>query len=214
MRYDLGPLADLLATLRQVQGHGGTVYLLVDPAEVDRMREDDRAVLLAGAQLIDRVVPNGPAAPALYRVSIPPAPDSVPSEHKVRVTFGDEISLRGYDISAPRASPTADVTVTLYWEAVQPPRHDYSVFIHVDDLTGRTVAQSDGFPVNGELPTTRWSPGYAVEDVHHIKLPSASVSGRLRIIAGLYRLDTQERLWPADDHGRLPDNFVSLGTLP
>jgi hypothetical protein len=210
MRYDLGPLTDLLATLREVQGHGGTVYLLVDPAEVETMRQSDRAVLLAGAQLVGRVVPNGPAAPGLYRVNVPPEPDNIPAEQQTRVTFGDEIALRGYDISTSSASPGADVMVTLYWQALRPPRYDYSVFIHVDDAAGHTVAQSDGYPVGGEFPTTHWSFGYAIVDVHHIHMPDAPASGPLRIIAGLYRLDTMERLWPADGHGPLPDNFVSL----
>jgi Dolichyl-phosphate-mannose-protein mannosyltransferase len=212
-RYDVGPLPDLLTTLQAVSRNGGPIYLLAENWELDTIRGSDRAILLAGAQPVAQSGPAGPARASLFRLHVPPPAGELHAQHDANAAFGDEISLLGYDLSGDRARPGDDVTVTLYWQAIRPPTYDYSVFIHVDDPFGRTLAQSDSLPVQGTLPPTRWPPGFAVTDVHRISLPKTAPAGPLRVIVGLYRTDTMERLWPSDAHGRLADNFVTLGPL-
>jgi hypothetical protein len=57
-------------------------------------------------------------------------------------------------------------------------------------------------------------PGIAVDDTHHITLPAALPSGEYTVTAGLYRLDTGQRL-TADPPGPEPGSaLVGLTSIP
>ncbi|MCP5095229.1 MAG: hypothetical protein GY943_06735 [Chloroflexi bacterium] len=103
--------------------------------------------------------------------------------------FSDEILLQGYDLET--AGGTVDVT--LYWQALQPMTHSYTVFMHVIDADGQLVAQHDGLPMQGNVPTTCWVSGEMIADKHTLDLPE-NVDGQLSFVTGLYRLETGERL--------------------
>jgi hypothetical protein len=66
------------------------------------------------------------------------------------------------------------------------------VFVHVVDASGRLVAQGDGPPLGGAYPTSLWEPGELVEDEYVL----GAASGR--VLIGLYRPDTGERLRTGD----------------
>jgi hypothetical protein len=209
-RYDLGSVPDLLSTLQAVRRAGGSIYLLVDDSEIAAIERSDRDILLAGAHVVGQAGPRLDPT-TLFLLNIPPPPNDLRVEHPTSVDYGGEIRLRGFDLSDTSLRPGQDLTVTLYWEATQPPTYDYTVFIHVDDPTGQKITQSDSLPAN--FPPTRWPVGFVVTDVHHLTLPRAPLRGPLRVIVGLYRKDTLVRLWPSDAGGRLPDNFFPLGQL-
>ena len=48
------------------------------------------------------------------------------------------------------------------------------------------VAQSDGPPAGGLLPTYAWDPGEIVADPHNLWLPDRLAPGDYTLIAGLY----------------------------
>jgi hypothetical protein len=80
--------------------------------------------------------------------------------------------------------------VQLLWQAVQPPTHSYSVFVHVSDrehILGPDdlMAQQDNIhPVSGFYPTTNWRAGELVQDTYHIPLPPDRTLQK--VVVGLY----------------------------
>ena len=74
--------------------------------------------------------------------------------------FGDAIEFAGYTL---QAAPEA-LTLDLLWHALATPDSDLIAFIHVEDASGRIVAQSDTVPANWSRPTTGWLPGEYVLD--------------------------------------------------
>lgn len=99
------------------------------------------------------------------------------------VRFGDAIELAGYD-----AEVTQDKThLVLYWRARGAVEQDYTVFAHAFDVNGKRIGQVDQQPQAGNYPTSIWSAGEMIRD--EIVLPKAA-----RVIVGLYRADTGERL--------------------
>ncbi len=119
------------------------------------------------------------------------------------------IAIRPHPITAPLAtSPLAATTdiqllsataklvaenslfVSLQWQALSPPDHDYSVFVHVSDrpqivTSDDIIAQGDRrHPVAGFYPTTNWRTGELVQDNYLISLPDGRIP---RLVAvGLY----------------------------
>jgi len=112
---------------------------------------------------------------------------------RVEANFANQIELIGYD-----ANVTGDqLALVLYWRARVAPEHDYTVFIHALDAGGNIVAQVDRQPQDGNYPMSLWDAGEQVRDEYALTLPASAQ----RIIVGLYRAETGERLLVSDrDH--------------
>ncbi len=77
---------------------------------------------------------------------------------------------------------------------MRPPAADYTLFVHLRDTTGRTIAQADGEPQSGAYPTSFWDPGEVVSDERRITIPTGTTAGAYKLVLGLYHLATGERL--------------------
>jgi hypothetical protein len=123
---------------------------------------------------------------------VPNATDAV-IQHPQVARLDDQVTFLGYDLSETEARPGDVVTVALHWVA-GPPRPDYTVFLHLIDQTGKTVAQVDSQPRNGEYPTSMWDDSEYVKDDYELTLPANLPSGVYRLEAGMYQLATGQRL--------------------
>lgn len=110
---------------------------------------------------------------------------------------GDSGDARAADpAAAPRVTlpPGSTLGVTFAWEADARPRRNYSVFLHLRDAAGNTLAQADGWPACGLAPTSEWKPGVPVYDGHALRLPPDLPPGTYEVRAGLYDPETGARL--------------------
>jgi hypothetical protein len=122
------------------------------------------------------------------------------------VTLGGAVTLQSAAYTA-RAAPGGAVTVELDWRDVHPLAAPYSVFVHLDTVHGKLVAQHDGVPAAGLSPTERWQPGEVIADRHGLLLPAGLPAGAYLLHAGIYRV--------GGNRLTLPDgqNQVELGTV-
>ncbi len=158
--------------------------------------------------------PDGTAAefPVLAQVRVAPERSLVVSpQHPLDYRLGEEITLTGYDLSGPIQSG-ASLTVTLYWRADELPRGDYVAFVHLLDDADQLLAQHDGPPRYGRYPTPAWRPGDLIPDEHVLEVPMLSPRQRVRLVVGMYRPDTLERLPTVGPDGPLPDGLILLLT--
>jgi hypothetical protein len=84
--------------------------------------------------------------------------------------------------------------VTLHWHALETPDKDYHTFVHLLDAEGSIVAQDDGVPGDGELPSRGWLPGEYLVDHRVLQLPFDVADGVYTLGVGLYDPATGERL--------------------
>jgi len=142
------------------------------------------------------------------RVPIPAAPDTT-----LDAGLGPAIKLTGSTVQRPPARPDT-LTLTLFWQAVASPAADYTIFVHLRDEAGVTVAQADSQPLDGAYPTSRWQPPETIITPLTLPLPAVLPGGTYRLYTGLYRLDTLERLPVANDSSG--ENAIAVGevTLP
>ncbi len=138
-------------------------------------------------------------------------PDRTPlpahPEVALETQLGDTIRLTGYALHI--SDQTLDVS--LFWEPLVSPAFDYTVFLHLRDQNGTTVAQRDTQPLDGIYPTSAWQPGEQVIDLVSLPLPADVPPGTYILYAGMYRLDTLERLPVTND--KSGENAVILGEV-
>jgi hypothetical protein len=121
--------------------------------------------------------------------------------------FGGQIALAGYQFE-----PGDDyIRVFIAWQSLQSDLSDYTVFVQLLDAeTNKRAAGVDSPPLEGQWPTSRWVQGEVVADHYTVALPAGFKPGYYKVIVGLYRPDTGERLTLGDgqDHWTLPWTFI------
>ncbi len=138
-----------------------------------------------------------------------PTPTEFAVDYRLDTAQGP-IKLVGFDAPS-RVQPGEDVRVTLLWTAVGEIADNYKVFIHVLRKDGTLAAQSDGFPVFGFYPTTRWQPGDFIRDEHLIAPVEDLARGDYTLVVGLYIEESATRSPVYDGDGaRVPDDRIVL----
>lgn len=126
------------------------------------------------------------------------------------VEFERQVALTGYQFE-----PTEDyLAVTVAWRAMQSHLPDYTVFTQLLDVdTNNRVAGFDTQPRRGEYPTSRWIKDEVVVDRYVVAVPPDLEPGYYKIIVGLYRPETGQRLRLANgqDHWLVPWTFIWKG---
>jgi hypothetical protein len=106
-----------------------------------------------------------------------------------RETDGDWVPLvEGEPIAAGDR-----VKVRLVWRALAEMDQDYTAFVHLQTSDGTVWGQHDGQPANGRYPTSYWREDDLVVDEHDFVV-NEGASGPAILLAGMYRLETMERL--------------------
>lgn len=156
----------------------------------------------ANGDLVDPIVGTVSLRPNVW-------PRSTPHQ-TVEVDFGQQIKLLGYDVkqlpqreglhrltssaavitlTQPIAAPLG---LTLYWQALDSPRQDLTLFMHL--LDSATQAQRAGFDAPPRYPTHFWQVGDTIIDPRHLTLPPDLAPGRYTLSIGWYHPETYQRL--------------------
>ncbi|MBI1878124.1 MAG: hypothetical protein HYR94_07845, partial [Chloroflexi bacterium] len=91
--------------------------------------------------------------------------------------------------------PGLSLPILLQWVADQPPSTDFTVFLHLLSPDGRLVAQDDAYPTwLTPQPTSQWPLQQPILDSHRLNLPADLSPGIYTLQAGLYDVQTLERL--------------------
>ncbi len=127
--------------------------------------------------------------------------DRVPPESEAVGAFANGMTLRMDDVDS------TDARVDLWWSVDQPVGVDYTTSVFLFDGGGQLVAQNDGFPFNGERPTTTWSGGEVVYDPHPLDLSA--------LPSGDYSVNVQVYTW--QDQVKQPtlsgDQWLTIGEI-
>ncbi len=103
--------------------------------------------------------------------------------------FADLMALLGYEVSARHVLPGDPITITLYWQGLEPIARDYTVFVHVFDReTNAIYGASDAYPAGGSAPTSGWTPGQPVVDAHTFTISPETPPGAYLIEVGVYAM--------------------------
>jgi len=132
--------------------------------------------------------------PYIWIYKVGPIIDDNDIAHPLNIVIGQDIRLLGYDFAPQEALPGETVQLTLYWEAINSPPEDYTVFTHLLDTDGQLRGQRDNPPQNGRYPTHFWDQGERVQDQYEITLDPDAPPGDYQFAVGMYILETLERL--------------------
>jgi hypothetical protein len=125
----------------------------------------------------------------------------LPTGQASPTTFGDGVTLLGADVQPAAARPGDKVKVTLFWAARGRPSANYTVFVHLLDVSGKAVGNADAPPRAGRYPTTVWDAGEITADEHELTIDPSLAAGSYSLEVGLYLPATGARLPVLDSAG-------------
>lgn len=129
--------------------------------------------------------------------------ESVPNA--IHQNFGNLIELTGYTLEPRVVRAGETVTVTLYWQALQPIATNYAVFTHVRGAGETLWAGQDAWPQNGAAPTVTWRVGHLITDTYALTLKPDTPPGQWAVEVGVYDSESLVRLQLLTDDGRWTD---------
>jgi hypothetical protein len=170
-------------------------YILNLPADLSTSGGYTLEIVLYQASTLEpvgqvRVGPLELPMQSPFEARRPPRTFSLPSRRSpLAVDFGGEIRLAGYDLRRGEKDQEQDADIlrlTLWWQALQNPQADYTVFVHLfDPNTESLVGQSDAQPRGGTYPTSWWVTGEVISDTVAFPLGDTP-EGTYHLAVGLY----------------------------
>jgi hypothetical protein len=169
-------------------------YVLALPDDLPAEAGYDLEIVLYQASTLEPVGQaqvGGFALPlkASFEARRPPRTFSLPSRgSSLAVDFDEEVRLVGFDPAPGQGEGEQEGTfrLTLWWQALQNPGADYTVFVHLfDPGTDSIVTQSDAQPRGSTYPTSWWITGEVVSDTVTLSLEDTP-EGTYRLAVGLY----------------------------
>ncbi len=132
------------------------------------------------------------------------------------LTFGDDITLLGYQLESDTFYEDDWMIATLIWQASETPDKDYSVFLHLIEDDGDRVGMKDlviGTVSYPSTPTTQWQPGTVFMEEVAINIGDArQIPASPTLWVGVYDKQTLVRLPISDSAGsNFENNAAALG---
>jgi 4-amino-4-deoxy-L-arabinose transferase-like glycosyltransferase len=124
----------------------------------------------------------------LAEVAITPLPGEFPNP--LAQNFNDEILLQGYEYEKHIIPVGGEMTVTLYWQALQAGVTDYMIEVHVVDEGGGVYETADHRP---DPHTDQWAANQQIQSQHHLILPADMPPGSYTIHVALLDTTSQTR---------------------
>ncbi|MBN1220938.1 MAG: hypothetical protein JXM69_18595 [Anaerolineae bacterium] len=126
------------------------------------------------------------------KVALPPPTPIAPLAEEIN--FGEVIRLVGVEPNRLAVAAGEPVSIKLLWETLNNPKLDYTVFVHLLDQDDNIIAGHDTQPLEGDYPTSIWTPGERILDPHTLPTAASLPSGQYRLAIGLYYQPTGIRL--------------------
>lgn len=159
-------------------------------SEITNMVADPTYVIAAEADDIYLIRPSGEQPPSF---PVRQAAEGVIFLDRFEVAVRDREGLFAPIEQSPiPLKGGQQVRVTLYWEALADVNAERSVSVRIADDTGWLIAQHDGMPVGGSIPTSWWQKGQTLRDVYYLDVPPDAPAGDVSLDLVLYDTYTLE----------------------
>jgi len=106
--------------------------------------------------------------------------------HTLSVSFGDQLTLLGYDLSAGELHPGDEADLILYWSQQQRlTRRPRVVLALINPANGDALPQAAGW-VPQDYPLEFWKLEWYARDVHRLVIPAGAPPGRYLLTLKLF----------------------------
>lgn len=140
-----------------------------------------------------------------------------PLQIKNGANLGDKLEISGIIVTPGAATPGEAVKVSAFYKVLEDIDIDYLVFVHVEDVDGKTDRINADHPAaGGQAPTSTWKKGQVIRDDFQVYVPPTMNVRGLNILMGFWDPKTDARL-PLKNTDAIKhdgNNRIFIGTVP
>jgi len=168
---------------------------------------------ISGAGLVFCVL----AVLLVRQIYAPPEPASEALQEgidrSVATTFGDTLTLAGYDLAESRIEPGGSLRFSLYWRAAAPIDEDLRSEVWLLAPDGGLVVSWKRSPTGGRFSTDLWPVGPVFVDYYALPLPDWIGPGGYTLLVGVREFPSEAWLAPAGA-GDAPQHMLAIVRVP
>jgi hypothetical protein len=135
-----------------------------------------------------------------------------PAQTPLEVELDGRVRFLGYDLEG-NAAPGDTLSLTLYWQAIEPLKQDYTILVHLVRPDQTLLAQQDSPPLGNLYPTSQWTVG----DLHlhqaTVVIPTDTLPGEYDLFTGMYTYPDIQRLPVGSDRPHAQDGLIWLQSI-
>ncbi|MBI5305124.1 MAG: glycosyltransferase family 39 protein [Chloroflexi bacterium] len=125
--------------------------------------------------------------------------------------FDAPMELEGFELARATVKRGQPIVVALYWRGAETMETNYTFFAHLVSPDGKLIAQFDGEPRRGKMPTSKWEPRQMIADAIVLTVPAdAPIANDYQIRVGAYDAQTMRRAMILDARGNPIADAVTL----
>jgi uncharacterized membrane protein len=132
----------------------------------------------------------------------------------LNIQYGDQLTLLGSSMIITETSPWGTtLRPVLEWRADKPITDTYRIMLRVVDRLGHEWAVEDREPLDGLLPTNRWTAGKPVSDQFTLKLPPTMPGGEYQVMVAVPSARAEGGLIARDAQGQPLGDEAEIATV-
>ena len=157
----------------------------IDRAKQDRGFQDDHrwvmgsvVTVISGIMILYLGVPD-------WFFTVSPANQALPASQPLQVDWQDQLRLLGIDDLPTVVRAGDEISLIAYWRALPDLEQEYSVFLHLDDVNGQTIATVDQQNPS-DIATSDWPTALYLRNDLTLQVPPNIDPIRYRLRVGFY----------------------------
>jgi 4-amino-4-deoxy-L-arabinose transferase-like glycosyltransferase len=133
------------------------------------------------------------ATVAEVTVTHPATQSEIPTAlpNRLNVTFGNALTLLGYDLAASQVTPGEAIDLETYWRAEVNPGESYRLLFELVDNAGSVVTHWEVGPCASFYPTGAWRAGEYLRGQQRLPMPGSVLPGQYELRLALVSPDDE-----------------------
>jgi hypothetical protein len=109
-------------------------------------------------------------------------------QHPLDINFENKVKLLGYDLDKESVDPGKAITITWYWQCLEPPGSGWRLFTHVLDAKGLSKINKDREgDIRKNFQPEHWRKGDFIRDIQKITVPGNWSSSTIEFRTGIWK---------------------------
>ncbi|ELR97606.1 glycosyltransferase family 39 protein [Gloeocapsa sp. PCC 73106] len=129
------------------------------------------------------------------------------------LSFGEQVTLLGYDLITSQVKPGEELVIASYWKFWQTLPTTARIGMTLYDINGKIKQTSQSSLINNYISLDQISLGTIIRDVHKLKTDYDLPLGRYQIALEWWIPEQDQKLEVTDSQGKLPGNKAVIGNI-
>jgi hypothetical protein len=134
-------------------------------------------------------------------------------DYPTSITFGEKVRLIGYDLDRSQLKPGDKLSITFYWEFLQPLPSNWQLNLGWESLDGKPFQDAKMDLLNGYIPVAEIPPKTILRDVQQLTVGKDFPPAPYKLKVGWVAPEAELAINATDKMGKVADNPIAIAEI-